>query len=360
MQVYINSTFTDPSATCSDNYDNSCSVTSTGTVDIATSGTYSIDYNAIDNQGNHAVQVTRLVEVITGGMPIISLNGVNPQTIEVFSSYTELSATANDLEDGDITGNLIVDASAINTDIIGSYSSTYNVSDSNNNEALEQIRTVHVVDSVVPIITLNGTARESIYVNEVYSEAGANCTDNYDPSCSVSISGTVDTSNIGTYILFYNATDTSGNQAVSLSRTIDVIKRPSSNKGSKRVSQYKLKEIFGEPKTVDEPIKTTEVMESENQDSLENGKLCEASQLLTQNLKAGARDGQYHPYTNMTVNEVKILQTHMNRLGFNSGIVDGILGPITDNAIKRMQTALGTFADGYVGPLTRSLINSSC
>ncbi|MCD5390001.1 MAG: peptidoglycan-binding protein [Candidatus Pacebacteria bacterium] len=50
----------------------------------------------------------------------------------------------------------------------------------------------------------------------------------------------------------------------------------------------------------------------------------------------------------------------MNRLGFNAGDIDGILGPITDGAIKRMQKFLGTDQDGLVGPLTRNLINSSC
>lgn len=89
-------------------------------------------------------------------------------------------------------------------------------------------------------------------------------------------------------------------------------------------------------------------------------KLCPTSQLLTQNMKSGARDGKYNSYTKMNVSEVKILQAHMNRLGFNAGIIDGILGPITDGAIKRMQTFLGTKADGYVGPLTRALLNNSC
>jgi murein L,D-transpeptidase YcbB/YkuD len=77
-------------------------------------------------------------------------------------------------------------------------------------------------------------------------------------------------------------------------------------------------------------------------------------------MRAGARNGRFHPYTKAIVTEVKILQAHMNRLGFNSGNVDGILGPITDGAIKRMQTFLGTKADGFVGPKTRALINDSC
>ena len=50
----------------------------------------------------------------------------------------------------------------------------------------------------------------------------------------------------------------------------------------------------------------------------------------------------------------------MNRLGFRSGPEDGIFGPITEGAVKRMQAFLGTKQDGIVGPITRSLINHSC
>lgn len=87
---------------------------------------------------------------------------------------------------------------------------------------------------------------------------------------------------------------------------------------------------------------------------------CPATQQLTQNMKAGDRNGKYSSWQQGAIVEVKILQQHMNRLGFNAGAVDGILGPITDSAIKRMQTSLGVTADGYVGPQTRRAINNSC
>lgn len=95
-------------------------------------------------------------------------------------------------------------------------------------------------------------------------------------------------------------------------------------------------------------------------ESNDKQKSCPADQILTQNLKAGARNGKYNSYTKAVVKEVKILQAHMNRLGFNSGSVDGILGKLTDGAIKRMQKSLGTAQDGLVGPKTRALINNSC
>ncbi len=91
-----------------------------------------------------------------------------------------------------------------------------------------------------------------------------------------------------------------------------------------------------------------------------DNKTCPTGDLLTQNLKTGARNGKYNSYTGGVVNQAHILQKHLNRLGFSSGKEDGILGRVSDGAIKRMQTYLGTKADGLVGPITRGLINNSC
>lgn len=106
------------------------------------------------------------------------------------------------------------------------------------------------------------------------------------------------------------------------------------------------------------PVSNTETLGKPGQ--------CSADLLITQDMRAGARNGRINNYSQSTivkkeiVREVKILQQHMNRLGFNSGQIDGILGPVTDGAIKRMQKFLGTYQDGRVGPITRSLINNSC
>jgi uncharacterized delta-60 repeat protein len=88
--------------------------------------------------------------------------------------------------------------------------------------------------------------------------------------------------------------------------------------------------------------------------------LCMQHQIITQNLRAPSRNGVYNAYTKAVVTEINKLQEHLNRLGFNSGPVDGIAGPLTDGAIKRMQTFLGTKPDGFVGPITRGLLNESC
>ncbi len=80
-----------------------------------------------------------------------------------------------------------------------------------------------VVDKEKPVLTLVGAERMNLQLDDTYNEEGATCEDNSDKTCSVVIGGdTVDTSTVGTYIVTYNATDSSGNEADELTRTVTV------------------------------------------------------------------------------------------------------------------------------------------
>ena len=59
--------------------------------------------------------MTRTVDVVDTTIPVITLTGANPQTIEVGSPYVELGATATDNYDGDLTGSIVIDATAVDT-----------------------------------------------------------------------------------------------------------------------------------------------------------------------------------------------------------------------------------------------------
>ena len=76
--------------------------------------------------------------------PVITLTGDNPQIVELDGTYTELGASAIDDVDGDITANIVIDATAVNPSLIGIYTVTYNVSDAAGNPAEEKTRTVAV------------------------------------------------------------------------------------------------------------------------------------------------------------------------------------------------------------------------
>jgi alpha-tubulin suppressor-like RCC1 family protein/formylglycine-generating enzyme required for sulfatase activity len=63
LEIYKGATFSDPGATVTDNVDTTRTITGSGTVNTATVGNYTLNYNATDAAGNLAVPVTRTVVV---------------------------------------------------------------------------------------------------------------------------------------------------------------------------------------------------------------------------------------------------------------------------------------------------------
>ena len=51
--------------------------------------------------------------------------------------------------------------------------------------------------------------------------------------------------------------------------------------------------------------------------------------------------------------EVRGVQARLRRLGFRPGPIDGLFGPLTEDAVVRFQTTRGLSRDGVVGPATR-------
>ena len=77
--------------------------------------------------------------MVEGNIPSINLIGEPIINLNVGSNYEELGATAVDLEDGDLTENIVISGS-VNTSLIGIYQITYNVTDSEGSNASEVIR----------------------------------------------------------------------------------------------------------------------------------------------------------------------------------------------------------------------------
>jgi hypothetical protein len=80
-------------------------------------------------------------------------------------------------------------------------------------------------DNVPPVITLNGDNPFFLEVGTAYIEPGYIAMDNLDGDITeqVTVSGSVYSDQIGTYILEYNVTDTAGNPAEEVTRTVEVI-----------------------------------------------------------------------------------------------------------------------------------------
>ncbi len=81
-------------------------------------------------------------------LPSITIVGDNPLEIIQNDPYVEQGATAIDAQGTSLTDDIVIDSSAVDTSEIGDYPVTYNVTDSEGYAAPEQIRMVHVVDSL--------------------------------------------------------------------------------------------------------------------------------------------------------------------------------------------------------------------
>ncbi len=226
ITVEVGTTYTDAGATATDNYDGdiTADIVIVNNVNTATVGTYTLTYNVTDANSNSATQVTRTVNVVDTSIPVISLTGSATITVEVGTTYTDAGATATDNYDGDITAD-IVTVNSVNTDTVGTYTLTYNVTDANSNSATQVTRTVNVVDTSIPVISLTGSATITVEVGTTYTDAGATATDNYDGDITADIVtvNSVNTDTIGTYTLTYNVTDANSNSATQVTRTVNVV-----------------------------------------------------------------------------------------------------------------------------------------
>jgi hypothetical protein len=229
IQLNVGDSYVEPGATAADDEDGDISgdiVIDDSAVNTAVAGTYIVTYNVTDSGGNAATEVTRTVIVAAAGVPTIALNGAATVNINVGDSFSDPGATATDAEDGDISSDIVVGGDTVDTATAGTYIITYDVSDSDGNEAATAIRTVIVSAATggVPTITLNGNASIAIDVGDSFTDPGATASDpeDGDISADIVVSGTVNTSSAGTYTLRYNVTDSDGNAAAPVTRTVTV------------------------------------------------------------------------------------------------------------------------------------------
>jgi hypothetical protein len=75
--------------------------------------------------------------------------------------------------------------------------------------------TMNINDDTPPVITLKGKSPVYLKLGEKYIEAGATARDNVDGVVDVEMSGSVDSSRVGTTTLFYMAKDRVGNTAIT-------------------------------------------------------------------------------------------------------------------------------------------------
>jgi len=225
VTVNLGVTYNDAGATAGDDIDGDLTskITTHDLVNTNKTGTYTVTYNVIDNAGNAADEVTRTVIVHDQYIPTIGINGKTPVSVERYSHYNDLGATAWDKIDGDITTDIKI-VNPVNTNKVGTYIVTYNVTDAEGNKAKTVTRTVNVVD-VPPVIKLNGLSILSVDLYTTYVDPGATASDYIDGNLTSVITtyNPVNTNKAGTYIVTYNVQEVAGITAAEVTRTVTVI-----------------------------------------------------------------------------------------------------------------------------------------
>ena len=111
-------------------------------------------------------------------------------------------------------------------------------------------------------------------------------------------------------------------------------------------------EDSGETQAPDEPVTDSD---EDDPDEDEDGDYTEPQAPDT--LDYGTRLLRYRSgRTMLTGSDVAAVQTRLAQLGFNPGTADGIYGPKTASAVRRLQTLAGIEVDGIVGNDTRKAL----
>ena len=135
--------------------------------------------------------------------------------VDVNTDYVEYGIKIK-YKNMDISDQVIIDDSQVNMAVLGKYLVKYTVSIDGISEYI--YREVIVIDKTSPVIELVGGEDISILINGSYNEYGYSVSDNYDNDLNdkVKVSGEVDTSKEGTYLISYTVVDSSGNEGVAV------------------------------------------------------------------------------------------------------------------------------------------------
>lgn len=106
------------------------------------------------------------------GFPVITLNGDNPMTVAIDTTFTDPGASGEDAEDGSLT--VTADCSDVDTSTVGTYECSYSATDSDSNTTTKA-RQVDVYDPNAPTETCEReTASPNAHISANRAYAGGN------------------------------------------------------------------------------------------------------------------------------------------------------------------------------------------
>ena len=188
-------------------------------LDCTLPGIYTICYNVEDASGNQAATKCRTVYVVLDRTPpTLTINSVNPLVVEQCNAFTNPTAIATDIVDGNLSTAILV-SGTVDADKVGDYTLTYSVQDAQGNKTT-QVLDVQVRDTKKPSIELKATPIvdgstikiqiKGSFIDEVYTTDGCN---GIIATTKTPLLGPVDADKKGIYPVRYNATDASANVA---------------------------------------------------------------------------------------------------------------------------------------------------
>lgn len=221
----VGGAYVDAGATWSDDVDGSGTITGSGQVDGLSIGTYTLTFSFSDNAGNAASTITRTIHVGDSTAPILILNGGSVVTHEAGTEYSDGGANWTDAVDGSGT---VSGTGQIDGMVPGTYTISYSKTDAAGNAASSVTRTVNVVDTTPPILSLFGETEITIGVWQDFLDPGFQASDGVDGNLtsSVTVSGLVNSELTGSYTLTYSVADSAGNQAVAQNRVVTISNHP--------------------------------------------------------------------------------------------------------------------------------------
>jgi hypothetical protein len=188
--------FVDPGATAVDSFEGSLntSLSVSALVDGARRGAllsylsaplfpagtvYSIEYSASDSSGNRA-SIACVVTIIDTTLPTLELNGSSIVQLDAGKLYTDAPALCLDSLDGPLSVSSLVyftpdqSVNAVPSTLVasiyavGQYAIVYSCVDRSGNAALPTNKTVIIVDSDPPVISIIGEVNISVNVGSQY------------------------------------------------------------------------------------------------------------------------------------------------------------------------------------------------